>query len=422
MSCKISKSIISGSITCPTNKSYSHRAVFIAALSEGKSTINNVLRSADTNSTIQACKNFGANIIEHDNSLEISNEIVNIKSANIDAANSGTTIRIATAIAALSDEKSTLTGDSSLQKRPMQPLLDALESMGAKSSSNQGCPPISISGTITGGEIEVPGNISSQFISALMIVSPLTQNGITLNITGNLVSKPYLDATIATMKKFGVKVQTISEYKKYQIANQKYKATNFTVPSDLSSLALLLSAAVLVGREFSIDVEIGDLPQGDKLFLDILEKLGIQVVINEKNIRVVSPEQLEGGKFDLGNTPDLLPPLSILSLKSNNPIEIVNVHHARFKETDRIKIICRELKKIGLKIEEKDDGMILEKSDKLISANFDSESDHRLFMAFCIVGMYVGGCTVSNPESVAVSYPNFISEMNRLGAQIDCTT
>lgn len=422
MSCKISKSIISGSITCPTNKSYSHRAVFIAALSEGKSTINNVLRSADTNSTIQACKNFGANIIEHDNSLEISNETVNIKSANIDAANSGTTIRIATAIAALSDKKSTLTGDSSLQKRPMQPLLDALESMGAKSSSNQGCPPISISGTITGGEIEVPGNISSQFISALMIVSPLTQNGITLNITGNLVSKPYLDATIATMKKFGVKVQTISEYKKYQIANQKYKATNFTVPSDLSSLALLLSAAVLVGREFSIDVEIGDLPQGDKLFLDILEKLGIQVVINEKNIRVVSPEQLEGGKFDLGNTPDLLPPLSILSLKSNNPIEIVNVHHARFKETDRIKIICRELKKIGLKIEEKDDGMILEKSDKLISANFDSESDHRLFMAFCIVGMYVGGCTVSNPESVAVSYPNFISEMNRLGAQIDCTT
>ena len=422
MSCKISKSIISGSITCPTNKSYSHRAVFIAALSEGKSTINNVLRSADTNSTIQACKNFGASIIEHDNSLEISNEIVNIKSANIDAANSGTTIRIATAIAALADKKSTLTGDSSLQKRPMQPLLDALESMGAKSSSNQGCPPISISGMITGGEIEVPGNISSQFISALMIVSPLTQNGITLNITGNLVSKPYLDATIATMKKFGVKVQTISEYKKYQIANQKYKATNFTVPSDLSSLALLLSAAVLVGREFSIDVEIGDLPQGDKLFLDILEKLGIQVVVNEKNIRVVSPEQLEGGKFDLGNTPDLLPPLSILSLKSNNPIEIVNVHHARFKETDRIKIICRELKKIGLKIEEKDDGMILEKSDKLISANFDSESDHRLFMAFCIVGMYVGGCTVSNPESVAVSYPNFISEMNRLGAQIDCTT
>ena len=375
MSCKISKSIISGNITCPTNKSYSHRAVFIASISEGKSTINNVLRSADTNSTIQACKNFGANIIERENSLEISNEIVNIKSANIDAANSGTTIRIAAAIAALSDGKSTLTGDSSLQKRPMQPLLNALESMGAKSSSNQGCPPISINGKILGGEIDVPGNISSQFISALMIVAPLTQNGITLNITGNLVSKPYLDATIATMKKFGVEVQTINKYKKYFISNQKYKATNFTVPSDLSSLALLLSAAVLVGREFSIDVEMGDLPQGDKLFLDILEKLGIQVVTNEKSIRVVSPEQLDGGKFDLGNTPDLLPPLSILSLKSNNPIEIVNVHHARFKETDRIKIICRELKKIGLKIAEKDDGMILEKSDKLFSANFNSESD-----------------------------------------------
>ena len=131
-----------------------------------------------------------------------------------------------------------------------------------------------------------------------------------------------------------------------------------------------------------------------------------------------SPEKLEGGKFDLSNTPDLLPPLAILALKTKNTIEIFNVRHARFKETDRIKIISRELKKVGLKIQEKEDGMILESSNELVGTDFDSESDHRLFMAFCIVGMYVGESTVTNPESVAVSYPEFISEINNVGGKI----
>lgn len=422
MSCKVSKSELSGNISCPTNKSYTHRAVFLASLADGQSKVENVLRSADTNATILACQNFGAQIIDQDTTLEIKNEKNSIQPAKIDVGNSGTTIRIATAIAGLCDGKSTLTGDSSIQKRPMQPLLDALESIGAKCSSNDGCPPITINGIIQGGKIKIPGNISSQFISAILLVAPLTEKGIELEIEGELVSKPYLNATIATMKKFGVNVETISEYKKYLISKQRYHATNFIVPSDFSSLALLLSAAVIVGKKLSVNVEIEDLPQGDKEFLNILKKLGVTVEIKEKSISIDCPKQLEGGRFDLSNTPDLLPPLSILILKSKNPIEIFNVKHARYKETDRIKILCRELKKIGLKIEEREDGMILESSETLQSADFDSESDHRLFMAFCIVGMFLGECTVSNPESVSVSYPNFISEINRVGGKIDSST
>ena len=208
MSCKVSKSELVGNITCPTNKSYSHRAVFIASLAGGQSKIENVLRSADTNATILACKDFGAQINEKDTTLEIKNRNNSIQAAEIDVGNSGTTIRIATAIAGLCDGKSTLTGDSSIQKRPMQPLLDALQSMGAKCTSNNGCPPITINGVIQGGKIKIPGNISSQFISAILMVAPLTQKGIELEIDGELVSKPYLDATIATMKKFGVDVNT----------------------------------------------------------------------------------------------------------------------------------------------------------------------------------------------------------------------
>ena len=418
MNCRVEKTKISGTLVCPPNKSYTHRAIFLASLADGKSVIKNVLYSRDTNATISACKSFGATIIQDNSSLTISG-IKEVKSpSEIDASNSGTTIRIAAAIAALGKGKTVLSGDESLRQRPMQPLLDALESIGAKCSSANGKPPISITGKANGGEVTIPGNISSQFVSALMIMSPLTENGLVLNIEGDLVSKPYLDATITSIKKFGVTVKTVKPYKNYIISQQKYKPTAFTVPSDFSSLAMLLSASILLGDNITIKTTIDDLPQADKAIFDILKSLGIIVNIEKDNVTVQSQKPLNGGKFDLSNSPDLLPPLAILSLKSSKPIHIFNVKHARYKETDRIAIIARELKKLGVSVEEKEDGLILESTDKLHSADLNSENDHRLFMAFCIAGMYIGNCTVSNPESIDVSYPNFISDLKRIGGKI----
>lgn len=421
MNCKIEKSKLSGKIICPPNKSYTHRAIFLASLADGESKIENVLYSADTKATIDACKKFGAKINEKENNLIINSDS-KIHSTTIDAANSGTTIRIATAIASLDSGKTTLSGDSSLNQRPMKHLLDALESIGAKCSSNNGKPPVEVSGIIKGGQVSIPGNISSQFISALMISAPLTQNGINLNIEGELVSKPYLDATITIMKKFGVNVKTEIPYKKYSISKQSYKPTRITIPSDFSSLALLLSSSVLIGNDLEIIAKMSDLPQGDECFFDILKKLGVEVNITSDTITVKSPEKIDGGRFDLANTPDLLPPLCILALKTKNSIEIFNVKHARYKETDRIAILARELKKLGIKVEEKEDGMILHAPDKLKGANLNSENDHRLFMAFCIAGMYVGDCIVSDSESVNVSYPNFIVDMNSMGGRIKLST
>jgi 3-phosphoshikimate 1-carboxyvinyltransferase len=418
MNCKVDKAKISGKIVCPPNKSYTHRAVFLASLAKGESVIENILHSADTEATIEACKKFGAKINENGNNLVINSDS-SIQASTIDAANSGTTIRIAAAITSLADGKSTLSGDASLNERPMKPLLDALESIGAKCSSNEGKPPVEVSGIIKGGEVSIPGNISSQFISALMIAAPLSQNGIILNIEGDLVSKPYLDATISIMKKFGVDVKTEIPYKKYSINNQTYNSSSVTIPSDFSSLALLLSASVLIGNNLQIEATMSDLPQGDEYFIEILKKLGVNVDINGNIITVKSPEKLDGGKFDLSNTPDLLPPLSILALKTKSPIEIFNVKHARYKETDRIAILARELQKLGIKVEEKEDGLILHSSDKLNGANLNSENDHRLFMAFCIAGMYVGDCIVSDSESVNVSYPNFIVDVNCIGGKIN---
>ncbi|MEE2600903.1 MAG: 3-phosphoshikimate 1-carboxyvinyltransferase [Thermoproteota archaeon] len=419
MNCRVEKSTISGRIVCPSNKSYTHRAIFLASMADGKSMIKNILKSGDTNATVNACRNFGVEIKEIGNSMAVkSTGELKLQNNTIDAANSGTTIRIVTAISALLDDEIVLTGDSSLKKRPMQPLLDALGSLGAKCNSSAGKPPITVSGRIKGGKVTISGNISSQFISAMMIIAPKLENGILLNIKGKLVSKPYVDATIISMKKFGVNVRTEIPYKKYVIPSQNYKSTAFTVPSDFSSLALLLSASVLVGENLTIEISLGDMPQADEAIIDILEILGVIVTLDKNTIKIKSPKKLNGGKFDLSNSPDLIPAIAILALKASKPIEIFNVKHARYKETDRIAILARELSKLGIKVVEKNDGLILRNTGSLTGDNLNSENDHRLFMAFCIAGMYVGNCTISDPESVEISYPNFISEMKRIGCKI----
>lgn len=419
MHCKVEKSTLGGTIRCPPNKSYTHRAIFLASLAKGSSIIKNALKSRDTIATINVCRRFGAGIEEKGDDLMVDG-IEEFEGSDIlaDAQNSGTTIRIASAIAALRDATTTLTGDESLRKRPMMPLLDALQSLGAKCTSNDGKPPITVTGRMRGGEITIPGNISSQFISALFIAAPMTEKGITVNISSELVSKPYLEATISSMKKFGVSVDVIERYRKYAIMPQSYKSATVAIPSDFSSIALLLSASVLVGRDLDIEASTGDLSQGDEAIIDILGKMGAVVSLQSGTIKVQSPSKLAGGRFDLSNTPDLLPPLAILVLKCQKPLEIYNVRHARFKETDRIAILARELNKIGVGVVEKEDGLVLSPPMELRSAKLDPEDDHRLFMAFCIASTYVGGCTVLDPESVDVSYPTFVEDMNRVGAKI----
>ena len=419
MNCKIEKSTLNGQIICPSNKSYTHRAIFLAALSDGKSIVKKILRSNDTIATINACRGFGVEVDEVENNVTIKNTIdQTVQNSMINADNSGTTIRIAIAIAALSGGNTTLTGDDSLRKRPMQPILDALETMGVKTESNDGKPPIHINGKIQGKEIWIDGNISSQFISALLIIAPRLKDGLIINVKSELVSKPYVDLTIAIMKKFGVEAKTEEKYKRYVVSHQIYKPTTFSIPSDFSNLALLLAANVLLGDGLNVEISLGDMPQGDEAIVDILERLGVNVTLEDDVITTKSPILLKGGKFDLSDTPDLLPAIAILALKAEKPIEIFNVKHARYKETDRIAIISRELKKIGLDVTEKEDGLIIKKSSELVPAELNSENDHRLFMAFSIVGMFIGECTVSDPDAVKVSYPEFISDLVNVGANI----
>ena len=421
MSCNIEKSTLSGSVPCPRNKSYTHRALFLASLAGRGSTVQNALLSEDTHATMQACRAMGAQLDVDGSIITANAEMGTASDVNIDAANSGTTIRIAAALAALFPGTAYLSGDSSLRKRPMQPLLDSLASMGATCSSTDGKPPLQVSGIMQGGRVAIPGDISSQFVSALMIAAPRTARGMEIGISGDLVSKPYLDITMATMRRFGVAVRTIMPYRSYVVPPQPYHPADFFVPMDFSSMAILLSASVLCGKDFAINGVMDELPQGDEAFLDILERLGITVTVSDDTIYATAPDALSGGSFDLGNNPDLLPPLAILALMPGKPINITNVGHARLKETDRIDILSRELPKLGVRVEERADGMLLGPPSRTQGAALDSGGDHRMFMVFCIAGMYVGQCVVTGAESVSVSYPRFIQDMVGAGARINMT-
>ncbi|MDE1828492.1 MAG: 3-phosphoshikimate 1-carboxyvinyltransferase [Candidatus Micrarchaeota archaeon] len=419
----IQKSDLEGEIKCPPGKSETHREIFLSALTDGKvSHIKNPLLGRDTIATIDACRKFGATItIDSENNLTITGK-ANLDGRNrfIDASNSGTTIRIATARAALGEGETELTGDSSLRTRPMMPLLNALRDLGAQcSSAGNGVPPIKVRGMVSGGEVFIDGSVSSQFISALLIFGALMEKGLTLTVLGNLVSYHYVEGTIDAMRRHGVEVRTIVPFKKYRVPNQKYSAVDHEVAGDWSSAALVIAMAALVGREVSIVDNISKSPQGDRAILGYAQQLGIRIKSDGYRISIESPKYLNGGRFDLNATPDLLPAIALFALKSPEPIYLTNVAHARKKETDRIKVICQEFSKIGIDVEEKADGMRLQWNGELYPADFDSHDDHRLFMAFSIAGMYIGNCSVSHPESVDVSYPGFVEEMKRLHAKIE---
>jgi 3-phosphoshikimate 1-carboxyvinyltransferase len=423
----VTKSSINGIIRCPSSKSYSHRAIAIASLTGGKSTIKNPLFSRDTLATISACKALGV-VTRQDNF------VVHIKGRHsftvpenvINAENSGTTIRLMTTMSALVKNGITvLTGDESLRKRPMQPLLDSLSKLGVQSYSTKfdGTPPLIVKGGgIKGGTTDVDGSVSSQFVSSLIISCVYAESTVEIRIKGEQVSKPYIESTLATMKAFGVTVHN-EGFREYHLPSASYKATIFDVPGDLSSAALILTAGLLLGDELAITGINFCLPQADSDILDIIRTMDGRIKVNRQKgeVRVYGTEQLCGGEFDLSDTPDLLPVVSVLSLKARSPVKITGIGHARLKETDRVANIASQLTKLGATIKEGKNELLIIAPKNLKNASLESFNDHRLFMAFTIAAMLTKKSTVAGVESVDVSYPNFIQDVMELGGHIKPT-
>jgi len=376
--------------------------------------------------TIRGCKALGVNIVDRPDHIAVSGRTAFVVPDDvINIENSGTSMRFLTAMSALVENGYTIiTGDESIRRRPMEPMIFALRNLGVQCYSTRmnGSAPIVIQGGgIAGGRTEIEGSTSSQFLSGLLISGAYAQSEIEIKVTGKQVSRPYIDSTIATMKKFGISIQKSTDYRILHVTNGEYTPTSFTVPGDFSTAAVILSAGILLGGEIMLSGLDFSLPQGDSNILDILKKMEAEVTVNVKQgqIRVVGTEHLEGGEFDLSDSPDLLPVVAILSLRAKSPVRIYGVSHTRFKETDRLAIVASELCKLGVNLKMTNDELIIHHSGKLKSARLNAHDDHRLFMCFVVAAMMTEKSIVMGARSVDVSYPQFISEMRKLGGQIN---
>ena len=426
---------IGGVVKAPPSKSYSHRAVILASLANGTSRLYDMLYSEDTLASIRVCEALGAKIKRDDDCLEVigtGGNLHNSSDSPIDLANSGTTLRLMTSVSALSDNEVTLTGDESLQTRPMGLLMDALRPLGVitQSLNDNEKAPILIRPGYVGGETNIYGNVSSQFISSILISSPLSKNGVTLYVLPEFKSKPYVNMTLDIMRKFGVK--TLSGYylkhdscdkehqtcriDEFKVMMQGYTACDYTVEGDYSSASYLLALIAINGGKAKIKNLFRNSKQGDKVILDILQKMGSVIVRADDYVEIASDGNLKAIDVDLSNAPDLLITVAVLAAMAEGTTNITGVAHARVKETDRIDTTCRELEKLGCKLTEREDGMSI--TGGVTSGVVDSHGDHRLAMAFSLIGLR-HDIEITNGEVFDVSFPNFIESMAKLGFELE---
>ncbi len=424
MRVSISKSSVKGEVFAPPSKSYTHRAITIAGLSK-ESIVRHPLISADTLATIRASEMFGALIERGEENLVIHgiNGKPNVPEDVIDAANSGTTLRFMTAVAGLTDGLTVLTGDNSLRTRPNGPLLDVLNKLGVHACSTQGNEraPLIVKGGFKGKEVNIDGSISSQFISAILIACPLTENSTILSIIGKLKSKPYVDITLEMIELAGAKILTDSNYGTRFIipGKQKYDLKDYTIPGDFSSASYLLAAAALTDNSKITVKNLYPSKQGDKLIIEILKRMGADITWDKEvgTVTVRGGKHLKAVTFDAGATPDLVPTVAVLAAVAKGISRIENAEHVRYKETDRLHALATELPKLGVSLKEEKDSLTIT-GGKLNGAVVHGWHDHRIVMALAIAGMVAGNTTIDTTESVSISYPYFFKNMSNLGVKI----
>ncbi|MFZ3050278.1 MAG: 3-phosphoshikimate 1-carboxyvinyltransferase [Methanothrix sp.] len=420
MIASVERSLISGEVYAPPSKSYTHRAILITALGAGGKVLRPLL-SADTLATVSASEAFGARIRKepqkNDLSIDGVRDLPQTPEDVIDVLNSGTTLRFCSAVAALT-AGAVLTGDSSIRTRPNGPLLSSLSELGADAFSikNNGKAPLVIRGKMLGGTAHLQGGLSSQFLSALLIACPLAERETRIIIEGELKSRPYAEITLDMLHDAGIKIE---EQKQEFIVSpgQSFGLKEYTIPGDFSSASYPLAAAAVTGSEAIVK---GVLPsrQGDSAIIDILTRMGAQVSWNrESGDLKIKGGDLEGVEVDASRTPDLVPTIAVLGTVANGETTVVNAEHVRHKETDRLHAMAVELAKMGAKIKERPDGLVIQ-GGKLHGASVHGYHDHRIVMALTVAGFVAGETKIDTAEAVDVSYPGFFMEMERLGARV----
>ncbi len=410
---------IDGSVEIPGSKSYTARALLIAALAAGKTVLRNVLLCDDSRYMAHGLREFGINIIEEGNCFTVygTDGKLQVPHKEIFLGNSGTATRFLTGFSSLCRGRSVLTGNNRMKERPIVELLNGLKQLNVQSHSLTGCPPVEVyGGTLKGGICEMKGSISSQYFSSIMMIAPFAMSDTVIKVSGELTSKSYIDITIDIMKYFGVNVEN-DNYREFFIkSGQRYTSREYTVESDASSASYFFAAAAITGGTIVIKNINPYSLQGDIKFVDVLETMGCSVIRKDRDISLTG-RALKGIEIDMNTMPDTVQTFAVVASFAEGETVIKNVSNLRIKETDRLKALAVELSRTGISVKEREDGLVI-KGGSHKGAEIDTSDDHRMAMSFALMGLRIPGIKIKNPLCVSKSFPEFWEKLKGIGVWV----
>lgn len=417
---KVKKSKTFGTVRIPGSKSHTIRALFIASLAEGRSVISHPLFSKDAFSAVDVCKAFGARFENAGESFVVDgfSGVPSIPEDIVNVGNSGTTLRFAMMTAGLANGTTVFTGDHQIRRRPLGPLIKAMNQLGGDvfSTRSNDMAPVVVRGRMKGGHTELDA-FTSQYLSSILISAPLLEHDTEVVIT-RLNERPYVEMTMWWLSSQGIEYNNDDFKKIYIKGGQKYKAFNSVIPGDFSSATFFMVLAAVSGGEFVLEnLDMTD-PQGDKAVLEYLREMGAEVRFCENGVIIRGGRGLKGMEIDMNATPDALPAMAVAGCFAQGETRLVNVPQARMKETDRIHVMCTELIKMGADIEELPDGLVIKES-RLKGCRVDGHDDHRIVMALAIAGLNAEGETcIGSAEAMEITFPAFPQMISNCGGEI----
>lgn len=412
----------------PGSKSMTNRALVLAALAEGESRLSNVLFSDDTVYMSEALLAAGFGIESDPDALTIQikgglGRIVARERTRLFVGNAGTAMRFLTALLCLTHNEYELTGTARMRERPIGELLDALTALGASvySSEGTGCPPVVINGAgLVGGECRLAGNISSQFVSAILMAAPCARQDVTITIADRPVSLPYIRMTLSMMQAFGVDATISDDARTIMVpAGQRYRPRQYAIESDASSASYFLAAPAVAGGRVRVNGIPEESLQGDTAFASLLAKMGCQVTRSPEGIEVRAERgMLRGIEADMHDISDTFPTLAVTALFASGPTTIRNIANVRYKECDRISAVASELVKLGAGVEEFEDGLKITPPGDIMSirpaAPIATWDDHRMAMAFSLAGLVIPGVEILDPDCTSKTWPEYFRDLAAL--------
>ena len=417
MKASIAKSKVKGKVRAPSSKSYTIRGLMCAALARGKSEIIHPLGSDDTEASINVLNKMGIRVHQKQDLWQVIGGSFHEPDSELFCGESAATLRFMTAICSLIPGKSRLTVGPSLCQRPIKPLIEALRQLGVNCSCQGETAPVIVDGgRLQGGVTELVGNISSQFVSALLFISPLAEEAVKIRLTTPLESSPFVLMTLDCLRKFGIKVKYAKSLREFEASKQTYKPAKYRVEGDWSSASYLLALGALSGE---VKVENLNLEscQGDKIVLDLLRDMGASITANQASV-TVRRSRLNAIRADLSHCIDLLPTMAVLAAAADGVSEFVGIERARIKESNRVSALREGLNRMGVKVIEERNRLAIAGS-KPKGAVIDPRNDHRIAMAFSILGSVVGETVINNAECVSKTYPEFWNVLKSIGGEVE---